>query len=425
LLSLEQTPPLAVPLRFFLTAPLFGVTAALLALWLGPTAMISRWQSGVLAFTHLLTLGYLAMVMFGALFQMLPVLVGVHLRSALPLARAIHALLLAGTLLLVGAFLGSSTIAFALAVGALALGVGGFIAVMARALWRAQSAHDTVIAIRLALLALGFTLVLGLWLIAHHVDPGLGLRSTLINLHLSWGLLGWVAVLLAGVAYQVVPMFQITQEYPPRLRRSLAWWVIAFLLIWTALFFLSPRWTWPAGLALALALTAFALSTLRLQQKRLRRLPDVTVDFWSLGMLCLIASAALWLIHEASPGALPDHLFALYWGALTILGGGVSVISGMLYKIIPFLVWLHLNNRLQEAGQWQGNLPTMRQIIADRRARLHLRLHAIALLLLLVAIAWKGMFYPAFIVLLASFGMQAWNLLGALRLYRKTLRHAV
>ena len=33
-LSLDQAPPIGVPLRFFITAPLFAVAAALLLLWL-------------------------------------------------------------------------------------------------------------------------------------------------------------------------------------------------------------------------------------------------------------------------------------------------------------------------------------------------------------------------------------------------------
>ena len=34
----EQTPPLSVPYRFFLTAPLFVVAAGLLLAWLGQDA---------------------------------------------------------------------------------------------------------------------------------------------------------------------------------------------------------------------------------------------------------------------------------------------------------------------------------------------------------------------------------------------------
>ena len=55
LLSFEQSPPISAPLRFFLTAPLFGMLAGALLLWGGPDLLASRWTPGALALTHLIT----------------------------------------------------------------------------------------------------------------------------------------------------------------------------------------------------------------------------------------------------------------------------------------------------------------------------------------------------------------------------------
>ena len=41
-LSLDQAPPLSVPVRFFLSAPVFGVMAAI-TLFAFPEAMANRW----------------------------------------------------------------------------------------------------------------------------------------------------------------------------------------------------------------------------------------------------------------------------------------------------------------------------------------------------------------------------------------------
>ena len=76
-LSLEQAPPISIPMRFFLTAPIFGIAGALLLVWYGPELFITRWSPLTLALTHLITLGFLGQIMCGALLQMLPVLAGV------------------------------------------------------------------------------------------------------------------------------------------------------------------------------------------------------------------------------------------------------------------------------------------------------------------------------------------------------------
>ncbi|MCP4127023.1 MAG: hypothetical protein GY753_08180, partial [Gammaproteobacteria bacterium] len=66
-LILSQSPPAWVPLRFFVTAPIFAIAAAVLVLWHEPTSLASRWSAPVLAFTHLLVVGFMAMVMTGAM----------------------------------------------------------------------------------------------------------------------------------------------------------------------------------------------------------------------------------------------------------------------------------------------------------------------------------------------------------------------
>src|SRR5688572_8770269 len=95
MLVLDDLPPLRVPLRFFLTAPLFGMVAGILWVLEGHTDFVVRWTPGMLAATHLFTLGFMAMVMIGALFQVVPVLGG----GAIPrtLAPLIHAALTGGT----------------------------------------------------------------------------------------------------------------------------------------------------------------------------------------------------------------------------------------------------------------------------------------------------------------------------------------
>ena len=75
-LSFASMPPLFIPLRFFLVAPWFGILASLLLLFYGESIITSRWTVETLAFTHLITLGFMLMSMMGALFQFIPVITG-------------------------------------------------------------------------------------------------------------------------------------------------------------------------------------------------------------------------------------------------------------------------------------------------------------------------------------------------------------
>lgn len=423
-LSLEQAPPLSVPLRFFLSAPLFGLAAAGLLLWRGPDVLASRWSAGALALSHLLALGVLTMVMCGALWQMLPVLAGVRVAQPRRMGALCHGLLALGTLALASGFLGAGQNAFRVAVLLLGLGLGAFLAVMGHALIRAPHAQDSVRGMRWALLGLAGTVGLGVTLGLGHGGLGLPLwRWPLTDLHLAWGLLGWIATLIAVVAWQVVPMFQMTPPYPLRMRR----WLAAGLFVLLGWHSLAVWRGWPLArlpaLLLALVLVALALITLRLLSRRRRKVADVSLAFWRVGMRALLLAS---VIGAASLLASPTAAARLALAAtlLFLLGFALSVVNGMLYKIVPFLVWLHLQQRLATRIEVRHSivLPNMKSIVPEKRSRQQFALHLAALLLLLLGVLLPALLRPAAALWLADFALLEWNLAQGVLCYRAECR---
>ena len=103
-LSMEQAPPIMVVLRFFITASVFGV---LLGLYLvGNSLDILPYNEYAFQVTviHLLSLGIMASFMLGALFQMLPVIAGVTIKTPTSKATMVNILLIIGLLLQLFAF---------------------------------------------------------------------------------------------------------------------------------------------------------------------------------------------------------------------------------------------------------------------------------------------------------------------------------
>ena len=114
-LAYEDTPPLSAPLRFFLTAPVFGLIAGLVLIFDGEL-LGSRWTPGALAVVHLIAAGFMLQVMLGALLQILPVVAGAAFPAPLRVAGVTHVLL----------GLGAASLAFGLGDGApLAIVSGG------------------------------------------------------------------------------------------------------------------------------------------------------------------------------------------------------------------------------------------------------------------------------------------------------------
>lgn len=412
-LAYEDTPPLSAPLRFFLTAPLFGLVAGLVLLFDGDL-LASRWTPGALAVVHLFAAGFMLHVMLGALLQILPVVAGAAFPAPLRIAGVTHVLLGLGAAGL--AFgLGSGT-PFAIIAGAvlLAAGLGLFLAASLLGLARAapaQGASRTPRDLRLALGALALTTVLGV-VLAVALGRGLALPvalPTLVDLHAVWAWMGWGGLLLAATSWVVVPMFQITPAYPAGFTRFWAPATLVVLVSWSASLVADIGWLKLVLSALLLALASgFALQTIKLQRNSRRSTPDAPFRAFRLSMLALLGSLVALLVSLVSDA--PQ--WPILAGVLVLHGTFAGAISAMLYKIVPFLTWLHLT-------QARIRAPNMKKLLPDAPVRKQLRLHAAALAALIVAVLLPVTTPLAGLLVTVEFGWLLANLLRAVRAWHQ------
>lgn len=372
-LSYEATPPFRVPLSFFLLACLFGIAAGVL-LVIEPRALVSRWTPAALAMTHLITTGFMLLVMLGALFQVLPVVVGARLPAAGRVAPAVLVLCGSGAASLSWGLGTASTLFMQAGGGLLAAAIAVFLALAG---WGSRGCADgagSTRDLRLALIGLAITTALGVMLVLA-LSRGLAvpiLQTT--NLHAAWGWLGWGGILLAATSWVVVPMFQITPPYPLGLKRYWAALSFALLVLWSIATLAADAPQWAGTTLLAGSAAALALATLGLLRRTRRASPDASFRTLQLAMAAFLGGALCAVI--ASISAQP--WWAVGAGVLVLHGGFVSAISAMLYKIVPFLAWLHLTQARIKA-------PNMKRLSPDTPVRRQLLLHALTLPALLAA----------------------------------------
>lgn len=415
-LALQQTPPLSVPLRFFLTAPLFGLLACGVLIYFGQDILLNRWSFATLTLTHLLTLGFMTMVMMGALLQLLPVLAGVIIPHAKRVSTLLHGFLTVGTLSLIIGF-NFNTLYLTIGLWLLAITFVLFFMIIGYCLIKVVHTHITL-AMRIAVVSLIICISLGLMLLSIFTHNTAIDVTLFTQLHVIWGLIGWTSLLIIGVAYQVVPMFQITPQYPIKITRWLVPILFILLLLLTLTHLLEELQFVISGL-IAIGLSIFAITTLSLQKRRLRKLPDVTLNFWRFGMVCLLITVFLWLNAQVWSIVAIQHFYPILLGILSIGGFILSVIQGMLYKIVPFLIWLHLQNQqLNVLNPIQlTKIPNMKQIISDKYARYQFWIYIFSLFCLIAAIWSAPLIYLAATLLMISFSLLTFNLYKAMWIY--------
>ena len=418
-LALQQTPPILVPLRFFLTAPIFALFACLLGLYDGLTLFTERWNLEVLALTHLITLGFISMTMIGAFLQLITVLTGICVPRPQLISVLLHGFLTLGTLCLAAGFLIPHHNLVSMGWLSLSVAFGLFLLIAGYCLIRAVTTPITV-AMRLAVLSLLITMSLGIILgrvFSHGVE--LSMPDALTNLHMVWGLIGWVTSLIIGVAYQIVPMFHVTPPYPQRLMKLLVPSLFLTIVVWNIVYIMAKLHYLPNIIAISiggligLELMTFAIFTLYIHRKRLRKIPDVTLNFWNVGMISLIVAIIIWYV-----GAILDLMnysfFPMVVGILFLAGFLLPVIQGTLYKVVPFLVWLHLENlQLGASKPMPITIPTMRQIIPYKMGHYQFLVYLIGLILTLAAIFWINLIYVGIAMLTFAFLFLGYNLYRA------------
>ncbi len=410
-LSLEQAPPLSAPARFFITAVLFLMFAAVVMICIDSSSVSSRYRVEAIALTHLFTLGVFAFVMLGALQQMLPVLAGVALPQALRVARASHFLLSVGVFaLFFGLFF---TLSWLMAIALVMLFLGFFLifGAIIGALIEVRHLNATVRAMGVAVAFGVASVLMGLQLLGVHIGGNVTQSSyVLSNIHSVWAIFGFAGILVMGVSFQILPMFYVTPAFSKNFTKYGLVGVVTVLLVWLLLNLEAASYAIVATFLITAVLLRFSLEVLHQLKVRQRQRSDVTIWYWQLSAYSLMAGMIVWSLDAVVP-------YDLSLFSALLIGGGflLSIMNGMLYKIIPFLVWFHLN------AKGYMNIPTMREMFSETVAEVQFAMHLLALLLCVPFVFGAHTLQAAGVLLLISSSLLLFNLLSTLKIYRDTL----
>jgi hypothetical protein len=426
ILNYELAPSPATIFGCLLPAPWLGVAAGLL-LAFGPEAGLpNRFSPLVLAVTHVLVLGMLAPIMVGALFQLFPVVAGQVVRSAKWIAPFVA---LGSTVIAAGlstGFLHGNTAGFTVALLLALILYGAIVLALAQAAWQMvlpPTPDATLKTLRGIALALGMVVALGVVLAGALAGWWSVDIAYVLRLHVAWGLVGWIAVLVLGVGTTVVPMFWQTPRPTSTWHRRLPW------DIWLGLFILFL----PLSDTLAkLLLTALSLLVGLLAFRAVRALLQAKRRFdpaWPLWLICALSwgiAAFILLIQTHLEDLLTQPLTPfwqqaiLWWiGVLCLVGGAVMPVNAMLGKIIPFLIFLHLRRQIPMGTR----VPSMQVVLPPVRLRWQAYMLGFSFVcLLLLPVAPDILRYWGGLSFALSQGALAVFLLHSLARYRKELK---
>lgn len=305
----------------------------------GPDLLAGNGAPHVLSLTHLAVLGWITMVMMGALNQLFPVALQARISS--PRVARWNFWLYAGALSgFIPSFFFAWTPGMAVFGSLVVLSVLLFVGNLLASYPSVRIWHPMAFYVLAALFWLLLTVALGGAYALNWRYGWFDITDPMLAAHAHLGLAGWLSLVLMGVSYKLMAMFSLAHGHGERL----ALWNLG---IWNAgLIGLAVSvWFWPTTLmvpafALWLAASAaiFVFDMGRLLRHRRRR--RFSLEQWHtfVSFASLLVAAAMGALLAAGHPLTTTWVVA--YGCVALLGWFGFSILGKYYKIVPFLTWL-------------------------------------------------------------------------------------
>ena len=411
-LTIDQAPPISAPARFFLIAPIFGLIAGILIFFTDSASLMNRYSIESIVITHAMTIGFLGFIMLGALTQMLPVLVGAKMPKVALISKYSFYLLVVGLLAMIFGMLEYSPTFISIAVFGLACGFLLMLGSMAISLKDVNNFTPTVKAISTSIVFATLTVLMGLHLLASYIGGNVNAaQSVIANIHSVWAVFGFAGILVIGVAFQVLPMFYVAPKFKSFCKKRVVWLIVTGLILWLVFSIFKEEYTLFAKAWIAMFFWAFATTVWLKLSKRRRPISDVTVWYWRAASVFLTLGSFLWIFDEYF-----KHEYIVMVAIL--IGGGfiMSIMIGMIYKVIPFLVWFHLN------AMGYMNIPTMTEMINKNLAKAQFILFILSLIGFIFSFYMPELLKISAALFCISMILLEINVIAPMLIYRKTLK---
>jgi len=328
----DFAPPLKLISPFFKYGVIFYLLSMLALLFFEPT--FSYQQMDVAGWVHLFLLGFVMMIIFGAMAQLIPVVLEVG-HVVVDVYYVILPLLGIGAVVMVAGFWLMPAI---LPYGGLLVLIGMLIfaseniATLKKTEIRTLTVDTVAWSNGYLLLGIltGFAIALGL-----SGDLGINV-SLMLKAHVYAVLGGYVILTIIGLSLILIPMFSLAHGFDEKAIN------MAFKLVITGVgivfigALIAQEWLMMIGYAINTVGIFFYMWQIYIIAKlTVRKEMDVWAKSMIFAFVTLILSIVLGLLYFITD--MQSMLHASVW--FILLGFISSFITGHLYKIVPFLVW--------------------------------------------------------------------------------------
>ncbi len=336
-------PPFKIVAKYFVAAMISFVFLTLMLLHNYSSIGGNHFNPKILSINHIATLGWITMILFGAMFQLVPVVLETKLFSE-KLAEIQFWIYLPGVVGLVYCFWVFDT-GILMTASAILLNLAMFIFLfnIIATMKSVKKWNITAWYLAAAIFYLIVTAIAGLLLAINLWTPYIKLdHLQYLNLHAHIAFIGWVSMVIMGVSFKLIPMFTLSHGFSLANAKR-AFWIlnVGLLGISTIMHYKETTFLYYIFTGLiVLGIIFFLLQIHIIFKNRIRKKFDIGIKFSSvayimLGLTTVLGTFIAFVDYENIIN------LTLVYGYMIIFGYISMLIVGQMYKIVPFLVWYH------------------------------------------------------------------------------------
>lgn len=331
--SQDFAPPFKLISPFFILGAIFYLLSVVFIFFIS-TDNLSMLDTKILSFVHLFLLGFVMMIIFGAMAQLVPVVLEVG-HFGVELFYAIWPLLSIGTIMMAFGFLSYPML----------LPFGGVVVLIAMMIFvmeifltikKVKKFNLVISSLLISNIFLFFGIIFGLVMALGYAGMVAVDINALLKGHVFLVVVGYIVVTIMGLSVVLLPMFGLSHGFSKKpLEIAIAAVSLSVLAVvlssLTGVAFLAY-----AGYGVAaVGLLIYFYFIYTIHKTRARKEIDIYAKSLIFAYSSLIISLAFGLIYLAV--GYEPLLLASAW--MIFFGFFAFVITGHIYKIIPFLVW--------------------------------------------------------------------------------------
>ena len=378
-LATEMAPPFILVAHYFIAGAIFYMIASFILPFYAGELNSFFLSPAIASLMHLYLLGFIMMIIFGAMYQLIPVVLEIPIFSK-DFAYIQFYLFVIGVVIF-----------------SIALGVNGYIKMLPYGaimmyismlifvanvfltyknieLWSITAKYILVSNIFLLVgVSIGFYMALDL-------IYGFGADIvSLVTLHISTTIVGYILMTIMGIGMILLPMFSLSHGFSDKSINVAFYMVIIGLLlflvsVFTKIMILKYLGIALVGVSIILGLyQMWLIFTTRIRKQN---------DFWAKNMIASFFSLIFSLVVLGFAIVLKSQTLFILFGFMLFFGFFVFFIVGHIYKILPFLVWYQRYSPL--VGKIK--VPMLNEMVKEKVADIQFWITTVGVILCSIAI---------------------------------------